>query len=63
MTDPREELGKHQWMMLLSFLGKMRAFPRFDVYFPYKQVCVGRKMVDGVDSSLSRLGLLEFVIL
>lgn len=63
VTDPHEELGKHKQMMLLSFLGKMRAFPRFDVYFHYKQVRVGRKMAGGVDSALSRLGLLEFVIL
>lgn len=49
--------------MLLLFLGKMRTLPRFDLYFHYKQVRVGWKKVDGVDSSLSRLGLLEFVLL
>lgn len=49
--------------MLLLFLGKMRTFPRFDLYFHYKQVRVGWKKVDGVDRSLSRLGLLEFVLL
>lgn len=49
--------------MLLLFLGKMRTFPRFDLYFHYKQVRVGWKKVDGVDSSLSRMGLLEFVLL
>lgn len=63
VTEPWERLGKHKQMMLLSSLGKIRAFPGVDVYFHYKQVCAARKMVDGVDSSLSRLGLLEFVIL
>lgn len=62
MADSRDELGKHKEMMLLPFLGKMRAFPRFDLYVHYKQVGVGRK-VFGADSSLSRLGLLEFVVL
>lgn len=44
-------------------LGRMGAFLRPDLHFHYKQVRVGRKEVDGVGSSLSGLGLLEFVIL
>lgn len=52
LTEPCDELGKHKQIMLLPFLGKRRAFLRFALYFHYKQVCVGRRKVDGVDSSL-----------
>lgn len=41
MTDPLGELGKRKQTMLPPLLGKMRAFPMFDLHFHYKQVCVG----------------------
>lgn len=63
LTGSCDEFGKNKQIMLLLFLGKRRTFPRFDLYFHYKQVRVGWKKVDGVDSSHSRLGLLEFVLL
>lgn len=63
LTDPCDELGQHKQIVLLPFLGKMRAFPRFDPYFHYKQVCVERKKASGVESLLPRLGLTEFLIL
>lgn len=63
LTGPCDELGKQKQIIFLPFLAKMRVFPRFDLYFHYKQVRVWGEKVDGVDNLLSRLGLLEFVVL
>lgn len=59
-TDPCDELGKHKQVMLLPWLGKLRAFPRAGLCFGCEQVCGGGMGVLRVGSSLPRWSFLDF---
>lgn len=62
VTGPCDELGEHKQIALLPFLGKVRAFPTFDLYFHSNRYVLGERRLVGGQFTV-QAGLLEFVIL